>query len=419
MPVNDEGIGKMYITRICLENIRGFKKLSLDLSSGSARTRRARMRTTIIGENGTCKTTLLRCIAIGLCDEKDASGLLAEPTGQLVTIGERTATIEIDLLAEGGQESETIRTALGSEDGQDYLEEKEGSTPNPSDGLLVCGYGVGRSNEGPETGRAYRIIDSVYTMFQYGEPLVSVELTLRRLYDYLGTGAFDKTMRGIKRVLGLGPKDKIEFVKGGGVTISGPKYGKGIPLEGWADGYRLTFTWLLDFYAWAMRAGCITQTGGIQGILLVDEPEQHLHPSMQTDLLDRLSKLFPDVQIIVTTHSALVALGTSPSELVVLKRRGMKVLSESGVRDFTGYSAEDMLVDEKLFDSSESVYSPETNKKLLAYRKLIGIPAKKRTKKQTVRLRALAGELAAQEIPMEGESRVDRKLGELMTRYGL
>ena len=151
----------MYITRIYLKHIRGFKELSLDLSSGSARTRRARMRTTIIGENGTCKTTLLRCIAIGLCDEKDASGLLAEPTGQLVTVGETTATIEIDLLAEVGREPETIKTYLGSEDGQDYLKHKEGSTPNPSDGLLVCGYGVGRYNEGPETGRPYRSIDSV------------------------------------------------------------------------------------------------------------------------------------------------------------------------------------------------------------------------------------------------------------------
>lgn len=409
----------MYITRIYLKNIRGFKKLSLDLSSGSARTRRARMRTVIIGENGTCKTTLLRCIAIGLCDEKDASGLLAEPIGQLVTVGERTATIEIDLLVEGGKEPETMKTILGSEDGQDYLKSKEGIQPNPSDELLVCGYGVGRSHEGPETGRAYRIIDSVYTLFQYEEALVGAELMLRRLHDHLGTKLYEKMMRGIKRVLGLGPKDRVEVAKGGGVTISGPKIGEGIPLEGWADGYRITFYWLLDFYAWAMRAGCITETGGIKGILLVDELEQHLHPSMQTDLLDRLGRLFPEVQIITTTHSPLVALGALPAELIVLKRRGMKVLCESGVRDFRGYSAEDMLVDEKLFDSSESIYSPETNKKLLAYRKLIGIPVKKRTKKQAVRLRALAGELAAQEIPTEGESRVDRKLRELMTKYGL
>ena len=409
----------MYITGIRLKHIRGFEKLNLDLSGSSSRAARPRMRTVIIGENGTCKTTLLRSIAIGLCDEKDASGLLAEPLGQLVTFEQKTAIIEIDLLAEGEQKPETIKTVLGSEDGQDYLEGKEGSTPNPSDGLLVCGYGVGRSNEGPETGRFYRIIDSVYTMFQYGEPLVSSELTLRRLYDYLGTGAFGKTMRGIKRVLGLGPRDKIEFVKGGGVTIRGPKFGRALTLEGWADGYRMTFSWLLDFYAWAMRAKCITRTGGIRGILLVDEPEQHLHPSMQTDLLNRLSKLFPDVQIIATTHSPLIALGVLPSELVVMKRRGKKVLAATDARDFTGYSAEDMLVDEKLFDSSKSIYSPETNKKLLAYRKLIGIPAKKRTKKQTVRLRTLAGELAAQEIPTEGESRVDRTLRELMTTYGL
>ena len=406
----------MYITGIRLKHIRGFEKLNLDLSGSSPRAARPRMRTVIIGENGTCKTTLLRCIAIGLCDKKDASGLLPEPIGQLVAVDENDATIEIDLLEKGALKPTTIKTILGSDNGQDYLKEQEGRFDSKEE-LLVCGYGVGRSHEGPETGRAYRIIDSVYTLFRYDEPLVGAELMLRRLRDHLGTKLYSKMMRGIKRVLGLGPKYRIEVPKGGGVTISGPKFGKSIPLEGWADGYRITFYWLLDFYAWAMRAKCITRTGGIRGILLVDEPEQHLHPSMQTALLDRLGKMFPDVQIIATTHSPLVALGTLPSELVVLKRMGKKVLASTDVRDFTGYSAEDMLVDEKLFDSD--IYSPETNKKLDDYRKLISIPARKRTEAQKNKLKYLAEELSTQEILEDNESVIDRKLRGLIKKYDI
>lgn len=405
----------MYITGIRLKHIRGFEKLNLDLSGSSPRAARPRMRTVIIGENGTCKTTLLRCIAIGLCDEKDASGLLPEPIGQLVAVDENDATIEIDLLEKGALKPTTIKTILGSEGGQDYLKEQEGRFDSKEE-LLVCGYGVGRSHEGPETGRAYRIIDSVYTLFRYDEPLVGAELTLRRLHDYLGTKFYGKTMRGIKRVLGLGPKYRIEVSKGGGVTISGPMFGKGIPLEGWADGYRITFYWLLDFYAWAMRAKCITRTGGIRGILLVDEPEQHLHPSMQTDLLDRLSKLFPDVQIIATTHSPLVALGILPSELVVLKREGKKVF-DIQVPDFSGYSAEDMLVDSKLFDSD--VYSSVTNKKITRYRKLISIPKNRRTEKQERELKSLSDYLISQQIPEDRESQTAKVFRRLIKKYNL
>ena len=53
------------------------------MTTGSkSEVRRPRMRTIVIGANGTGKTTLLRSIALGLADAKDSSGLLAEPSGQ-------------------------------------------------------------------------------------------------------------------------------------------------------------------------------------------------------------------------------------------------------------------------------------------------------------------------------------------------
>ena len=118
----------------------------------------------------------------------------------------------------------------------------------------------------------------------------------------------DKVEAGIKRVLGLIPEDEIHLPKGGGVEVSGPTVGKRVRLEGWADGYRLTLAWLLDLYGWAMRADRVQPNGGIEGILLIDEIEQHLHPSMQTRILPRLGKILPDLQIIATTHSPLIAL---------------------------------------------------------------------------------------------------------------
>lgn len=411
----------LYIKRIRLEHIRGFDNLDLDLTNKGARRKSsaasARMRTVIIGKNGTCKTTLLRCLAIGLTDKVDVPAFLTEEIGQLVTEGRKSGIIEITLVSEEKNcKPICIKTDIGNDGEKDFVKTQKGYS-SVCQQMLVCGYGIGRSSEGPESGREYRIIDSAYSLFRYDQSLIGVELTLRRLRDYLGTKRYPKTMQGIKKALGIRVQDKIELIKGGGVTISGSEIGKSIPLSGWADGYRMTFHWLIDLYAWAMRAESITPSGGIKGIVLLDELEQHCHPSMQTDMLNRLSKLLPDLQVITTTHSPLVALGAVPSEVVVLKRKRKKVHVDSEVPDFSGYSAEDMLADSKLFDAD--VYSPETNQKLGDYRRLISIPKKRRTEKQKKELKLLSSYLISQQIPEDRESKTSKEFRRLITKYNL
>lgn len=48
-----------------------------------------------------------------------------------------------------------------------------------------------------------------------------------------------------------------------------------------------------------------------QGIILIDELDLHLHPSMEQDVLQRLTSTFENIQFIVTTHSPLVISNTS------------------------------------------------------------------------------------------------------------
>ncbi|NJL72869.1 MAG: ATP-binding protein [Candidatus Competibacteraceae bacterium] len=127
--------------------------------------------------------------------------------------------------------------------------------------------------------------------------------------DYKGEARYDRAMLGLRKALGLTDEHAIELAQGGGVWLSGPGIGERIPLEGWADGYRMTFQWLLDFYGWAMQADTYTDSGGVKGVLLVDELEQHLHPSMQAGLMPSLKEILPDIQVFATTHSPLVRLG--------------------------------------------------------------------------------------------------------------
>ena len=85
----------MYITSIHLKNIRGFDDLDLAMTGDDGK---PRMRTLIIGENGTGKTTLLRSIALPLASRADVNALAAEPlAGQLRPDGGGESKITINL----------------------------------------------------------------------------------------------------------------------------------------------------------------------------------------------------------------------------------------------------------------------------------------------------------------------------------
>ena len=67
----------MYIKRIFLKNIRCFDELEINFDKNG-------YSALILGDNGDGKSTLLKSLAIGLCDESSAAGLHRELPGELV-----------------------------------------------------------------------------------------------------------------------------------------------------------------------------------------------------------------------------------------------------------------------------------------------------------------------------------------------
>jgi hypothetical protein len=67
-------------------------------------------------------------------------------------------------------------------------------------------------------------------------------------------------------------------------------------------------------------------------VVTMDEPENHLHPSMQRTILPNLLKAFPKVQFIVATHSPFVVSAVEDSFVYVLK------YSDALPKDRTGVS---------------------------------------------------------------------------------
>jgi predicted ATP-binding protein involved in virulence len=52
--------------------------------------------------------------------------------------------------------------------------------------------------------------------------------------------------------------------------------------------------------------------------VVLDEPENHLHPSLQRDILPNMLRAFPGVQFIVATHSPFVVTSAPESKVYVL-----------------------------------------------------------------------------------------------------
>ena len=353
----------MYISNIRLKNIRGFKDEGLSFFN---KINKPRMCNLLIGMNGTCKTTFLRCIAIGLSGEGAANGLLQESFGSLIS--NNPGFIEIELTNETSKKRKVIvKTKIFSS----KIKGEEIATRDIPDGFfdgLIAGYGIGVSSTGKEEFRHYRIIDSTYSLFDYQTTIAGPELIIRRLHDYLGIEKYEKLEKNILRSIGAPSGTKFSLPKGGGIVIFDPFSGKNIPLEGWADGYRITLSWIFDFYAWAMRSDSIDQNGEVYGILLIDEVDKHLHPSLQINIMKGLNELWPKVQMFCTTHSPMVALGAESGDLIVLRRKGKFVTVHDNPPDYSNYSIEDLIGDRNLFNSN--IYSPrlheliEENKKL-------------------------------------------------------
>ncbi len=381
---------RLFLRHLELENIRGFHHLKLDFGNAD---QPPRMHTVVIGRNGTCKTTLLRAIALGLATHRDAAALIAEPNGRWVTEGEERGSIVLHFETVNDDLSTNRRLEIVNDRDGERVDSRGGEAPpDPWSQVFMCAYGMGRGHVGGEPGRGYRMMDSVATLFRYEERLVTSELVLRRLHDFLGDRRFDVLLYSLKRALGLGPRHSIKLPPGGGVEISGPDLGAHVPLEGWADGYRMTFCWLIDFYGWALRAGAFDAEGEVSGILLVDELEQHLHPAMQRELLARLGEALPRVQIIATTHSPLVALTAQTDEIVALHRDGSRI-RRVGVPRLDGYSAEDVLVEESLFGTDP--YAPAMRRRLDRQMELVRMAPKDRSPEQDAELRELTAELGS------------------------
>ena len=333
-----------YISRIRLVDIKCFPgEVEIDLSQPS---RDNPSWTLLLGENGTGKTSLLRCIAMCLCDKTGASGLLTELSGNVIRNGCKKATIELQLVS--ATEPDATYTITTTFHKTDSTTEDVEQTIQPENGfpraeLLACGYGAAFGTIGSEVYEKYRLIDAVYSLFNYTARLQNPENALFRISRE--EVDLNQLLERIDRILML-PTGSTAL-DSSGLRVRGP-WGDYVPAGALGDGYAATLAWICDLLGWSLLATRSEFDARVQGIVLLDEMERHLHPSWQRKIVGLLAEEFPGVQFIASTHAPLTAIGSASLRdeccQLILLQYGLKgVEVRSGLNPPRGRRADQVL----------------------------------------------------------------------------
>lgn len=331
----------LLISEIVLKDVRCYENVTINLEGDEGP-----HSLLIAGNNGSGKSALLRSIAMGLCDQASAGSLLRELLGDFIRKqsnpdGEtRKATIIIKLkdfdtkkMYEVGTRLTTY-SELGFEIVEQELKGPDGKLEQiefPWHRIFIAAYGAGLRTEGTEDYAQYFAGDAVYTLFKYAHTLQNPELVWRRLRvatkENSGRKKVDREIESkLLKILNLKTdnptarsKNKVSLQENGIHVTS--DWGKQ-ELDALGDGYRALITMTMDIVGWQLlRQNNKTileeiETGSsgdwrglewtnIDGIVIIDELEKHLHPSLQRKVLARLQEIFPKLQFIISTHSPL------------------------------------------------------------------------------------------------------------------
>lgn len=319
----------MYISKIRLEHVRCFKDETIELGDSHPSL-------LIAGNNATGKSSILRSIAMGLCDEASAGGLLRELPGDFIRTSKEKedATIEIEFTEENGEkwfiltELKLYKKLNFERVVQRYYKNKVNKKEKgedwkdfPWEKLFIAGYGAGLRTDGTADYDQFFSGDAVYTLFKYSQTLQNPELAWRRLQSIEGIDKkdIDKNISSILgEVLDLDKSSRI-VLEPNGIFIDKDK--NKVELGAVGDGYRAMTTLILDLLSWQFLMLNKDHENGddweplsiddISGIVIIDEIEKHLHPLLQRRIIKHLYDKFPKIQFIISTHSPLCVSGVS------------------------------------------------------------------------------------------------------------
>ena len=339
----------MKIESFSIQNYKCIKDLAVDCRGADGEIRQW---TVLLGENNTGKTNVLRALSYLVVSKLDFR----------TEIGEEREVIEeyTTFIARGyegpfrkGEPKQYVKSILSN--GEHWNSDSRIKCAKGTVSYLnLFPYGVNRVPA--RAVLSERETFPCYTLFSSDARLSDFQEWLLQL-DYSQKSGSEKSQKRLEKMHDLVRSDlfpgvtDFSFKKDGDnehvvVVFSAGKDGD-VRFEELGFGYQTTLTWLADFCKRMFELYPDAENPlHEEAVVLVDEIDLHLHPKWQRDIVPTLSKIFPKVQFIVTTHSPHVLQSMADVNLYVLKRReedGEVAFKRCARSDFRGWTVEDIL----------------------------------------------------------------------------
>ena len=330
----------MKIESFSIQNYKCIKDLAVDCRGADGEIRQW---TVLLGENNTGKTNVLRALTLLRPQESEVE--IEYDGNKSIMIKYMPVSSPIDLKAN------IIAMVTDKEWGVDGFSRT--FWVDPLD-LNIYGYGVSRYPA--RVALSKREAKPGETLFRTSARLSDFQEWLLQL-DYSQKSGSEKSQKRLEKMHDLVRSDlfpgvtDFSFKKDDDnehvvVVFSAGKDGD-VRFEELGFGYQTTLTWLTDFCKRMFELYPDAENPlQEEAVVLVDEIDLHLHPKWQRDLVPTLSKIFPKVQFIVTTHSPHVLQSMEDVNLYVLRRNaesGEIEAERSNVTNFTGWTVEEIL----------------------------------------------------------------------------
>jgi len=291
----------------------------------------------LTGENGAGKTTILKALAAGLCNNNDHGDPVAKNFGNF----------EINI----GIDS-PYRTERFSINATDSIEDKKWIPK----GLAV--YGPVRLLTQGSLEDVFIHLDqnniSHKATFGLFNPIgILRDLSGNYVYsvrpkyyqmtldDFLGNMAenLGEIMPNVYKVEVIPHNEGHKIIYFQGKENAGIAK-EGTPFEKLPSGTRNFAALILDLLIrFSEQQENVDDPANFTGIVLIDEVDLHLHPIMQKEIIMQLADTFPKIQFVVTTHSPIPMLGAPKNSLFinVFKDELDEIRAKVLKIDITGY----------------------------------------------------------------------------------
>ncbi|RDB02461.1 AAA family ATPase [Runella aurantiaca] len=163
---------------------------------------------------------------------------------------------------------------------------------------------------------------SSYSLFNTDSVLLDVEQRLKDTKAYFPdefkqiVDVFQTLMPNLAKIE-IETSNKTVQVKYFEKDDEGNFVNEGVTFTQLAAGYRNIIAMIGDMIYRLSTKQDVAKLSDLEGIVIIDELELHLHPNYQKLFVQKLTELFPKIQFIASTHSPIPLLG-APPETVIL-----------------------------------------------------------------------------------------------------